>query len=253
MMGPLGRIFGPLRRQLRQRLPRASIDPQKLIPEIGAEEVALIERFRPFTMTSIERQWALISAINYLNRAGIPGALVECGVWRGGNMMLAKQLCLNARTQRRLYLYDTFAGMPEPSEKDVSFAGRPASADYESKKREGHVDWAYASLNDVKQNFERAGLMDGSIAFIAGKVEETLLDPANIPDQIALLRLDTDWYESTKAELEILYPRLIRGGILIIDDYGHWKGARTAFDEYFAGKPVFMSRIDYTARLVVKQ
>jgi O-methyltransferase len=84
-------------------------------------------------------------------------------------------------------------------------------------------------------------------------VEDTLPDQA--PERIALLRLDTDWYASTKHELEQLYPRLAEGGVLIVDDYGHYEGARRAVDEYFraAGEPVLLNRIDFSGRLVIKQ
>jgi hypothetical protein len=90
------------------------------------------------------------------------------------------------------------------------------------------------------------------VNLVKGPVESTI--PATIPDQLAILRLDTDWYESTKHELDHLYPRLVSGGILIIDDYGHWQGARQAVDEYFARqnlKPL-LSRIDYTCRIMIK-
>jgi hypothetical protein len=91
------------------------------------------------------------------------------------------------------------------------------------------------------------------VLFIKGKVEETI--PGTLPKEISLLRLDTDWYESTLHNLVHLYPLLRKGGILILDDYGHWQGARKATDEYFARENIipFLSRIDYTGRLYVKQ
>jgi hypothetical protein len=98
------------------------------------------------------------------------------------------------------------------------------------------------------------GYPSNKIHFIKGPVEETI--PRQMPSpSIALLRLDTDWYESTKHELIHLFPRLSAGGILIIDDYGHWAGARQAVDEYFAGLPekYFFHRIDYSGRLIVKR
>jgi len=88
---------------------------------------------------------------------------------------------------------------------------------------------------------------------VAGAVEDTLPDRA--PMEIALLRLDTDWYASTKHELETLYPRLVSGGVLMLDDYGHWTGCRKAVDEYFAANAPapLLNRIDYTARVATKQ
>ena len=223
-----------------------------LIPEIATADIKMIARYRDFTMTSIERQWALITAIRYLNAARIEGDIVECGVWRGGNMMLAKDLCRDSPVARRFYLYDTFAGMAEPTDDDVSHLERPAHETYSETRRETHTDWAFASLEDVKENFRRAQLLDESVIFVKGKVEETLREEQKQPTRIAMLRLDTDWYESTKIELEVLYPLLVPGGVLIIDDYGHWAGARKAVDEYFENKPVLLNRIDYTARLVVR-
>ena len=90
------------------------------------------------------------------------------------------------------------------------------------------------------------------IHYVKGKVETTI--PEQAPKQISLLRLDTDWYASTKHELENLFPRLSPGGILIIDDYGDWQGARKAVDEYVANHApsLFLSRLDYTGRISVK-
>ena len=226
---------------------------QTLIPEIAPADVEMIARYRNFTLTSIERQWALMSSIRYLNAAGIEGDIVECGVWRGGSMMLAKDLCSDDPISRRIYLYDTFSGMSEPTDDDVSHVERPARETYQATRRDSNTDWADASLEEVQENFRRAQLLDDSVVFVKGKVEETLADKTNQPQRIALLRLDTDWYESTKIELEVLYPRLVPGGVLIIDDYGHWAGARKAVDEYFKNDPVLLNRIDYTARLVVRR
>ena len=93
---------------------------------------------------------------------------------------------------------------------------------------------------------------NNKIRLIKGPVEKTLLNNENLPDKISLLRLDTDFYESTKIELEILYPKVIKGGFLIIDDYGHWKGSRKAVDEYFKNSLPFIHFIDESCRLIVK-
>ncbi len=112
--------------------------------------------------------------------------------------------------------------------------------------------WAYSALEEVKHNLLSTGYPAERISFIKGKVEETI--PLNAPPQIALLRLDTDWYESTYHELVHLFPRLSSGGILIIDDYGHWKGARKAVDKYFSENKLdlLLHRIDYSGRICVK-
>jgi hypothetical protein len=141
--------------------------------------------------------------------------------------------------------------MSEPTAEDKALSGESAEAQLARTGRD-HPLWAVASLEDVKANIASTGYPAEKIHYVKGKVEDTI--PQTIPQRIALLRLDTDWYESTRHELNHLYPLLSRHGLLIIDDYGHWQGARQAVDEYFAGsaQPVFLHRVDYTARLLVK-
>lgn len=213
----------------------------------------IIAKVTPYTMTSLERRASLLGSVDHLVRHGIAGDIVECGVWRGGSMM-AVALALMARgdTSRHLYLYDTFEGMSEPTAEDKSVDGESAQAQLARTTRDATV-WAVAGLDDVQANVWSTGYPRDRIHFVKGKVEDTI--PATLPERIALLRLDTDWYESTRHELTHLYPLLSRNGLLIIDDYGHWQGAKQAVDEYFAQspEPVFLHRVDYTARLVVKR
>lgn len=172
----------------------------------------------------------------------IPGDIVECGVWRGGNIILARQLA----PERTCWLYDTFDGMTPPCLKD----GDKATRQFNRKTKVG-VKHSAVSLPDVRRNLDRFGALDDTkLKFVAGDVRETL--PHTRPERIALLRLDTDWYESTLAELQWLYPLLVTGGILIIDDYGHWPGARRAVDEYFVGQSIDMQTIDYSARMMTR-
>jgi hypothetical protein len=189
-----------------------------------------------------------------VNRRRIPGAIVECGVWRGGSMMaVASTLRSLGSTERDLYLFDTFEGMSPPSAADVDLGGQSAATALAgSSKADAGSYWCYASLEDVQGALAKVGYPADRLHYVKGKVEDTV--PAQAPSQIALLRLDTDWYESTKHELAHLYPRLSSGGVLIIDDYGHWKGSRKATDEFMAATPDFgmLTRIDYTGRLAVK-
>jgi hypothetical protein len=214
-----------------------------------------IRQVRPFTMTSAESLGALVDATRYITAHGIAGAIVECGVWRGGSMMaVALSLRRLGAATRKIYLFDTFEGMPRPAEVDRSQIEGPASRQFARLKRsEDSSDWCRSTIEEVKANMGGTGYPEDQFVLVKGKVEETL--PQGYPGgPIALLRLDTDWYQSTHHELVHLYPLLVPGGILIIDDYGHWEGARKAVDEYFAqlGSPIFLHRIDYTARLVVK-
>ncbi len=209
---------------------------------------------RPYTMTSCERIYQLARAVEYLEKNAIPGAIVECGVWRGGSMMAAALTLLRlGATSREIYLYDTFEGMPPPKSVDVRHDGVAASAILDTRaKSKDDTYWAYASLEDVKANLRSTGYPPERIHYVPGKVEDTL--PQTGPAAIALLRLDTDWYSSTQHELLHLYPRLSPEGVLIIDDYGWWKGQKQAVDEYFAQLPFqpLLQRIDSASRICIK-
>lgn len=202
----------------------------------------------PYTKTGPERIAAMAAALKRIDKRPIPGVVVECGVWRGGNIILARKLSPG----RVCWLYDTFDGMTEPTEIDISRKGNLALKSYRKKIRRGDK-WAAVTVDEVRANLQEMGVLDDAkLRFVVGPVEETLLDEANLPDQIALLRLDTDWYASTKVELEILYPWLVPGGILIVDDYGHWEGSRKAVDEYFGAHGPEKKRIDNSAIRIVK-
>lgn len=208
---------------------------------------------KPFTMTSDERLYALYLATRFVVTAGLAGDFVECGVWQGGSvMMMALVLQSLGVTDRDIYLFDTFEGMTPPSDHDVDAAGIAARDLLARGDRTTNEMWAYAPIDAVRANLRRTGYPMDRFKLVPGDVLETL--PRHAPDTIALLRLDTDWYESTKHELEQLFPRLAPRGALIIDDYGHFQGARRAIDEYLETLPTpyLMHRIDYTARLILK-
>jgi hypothetical protein len=221
-------------------------------PELSAYDRETLAVVRPYTMTSSQRIQALILATRYVVRRGIAGAFVECGVWRGGSMLAAARTLRDAGDQGRdLYLFDTFTGMPAPGPEDVR-AHDGASAAALLKEPGEDQTRAEASLDTVKATMALSGHDSARVHFVAGKVEDTI--PAAAPPHIALLRLDTDWYESTRHELEHLFPRLAVGGVLIIDDYGWWAGARRAVDEYFAAHsaPILLNIIDDTGRIGVR-
>jgi hypothetical protein len=211
-----------------------------------------IEKVRPFTMTSAERISALCHAVRYVTKSKIAGDIVECGVWRGGSTMaIAMTLLAEQDLSRTLHLFDTFEGMPPPTEADRTRLGRTASSLLEESHKSSFI-WAYAPLEEVCTNMAETNYPSERIRFIKGKVEDTI--PKESPDKISILRLDTDWYESTSHELIHLYPKLSIGGVLIIDDYGHWEGARKAVDEYINDNKlhILLNRIDYTGRIAVK-
>jgi len=244
-----------MRRLFRRQIwPEGGADPSGGLPDVSPETRGVIERVRPYTMTSLERIAALCDAVEYVVRYGVPGDFVECGVWRGGSSMAAALTLLRMGiTDARLYLFDTFAGMSEPTAYDTEIAtGKSAAALLARSDPKEGLAWAYAAIDDVRENMAATGYPPENMHLIAGKVEDTL--PQRAPERICLLRLDTDWYESTRHELTHLFPRLAVGGVLIVDDYGHWAGARRAVDEYFAAHNIRMllNRIDYTGRIGVK-
>lgn len=221
-------------------------------PDFDEASIALYRAVQPYTMTSKERVIALRQSVEYIVRCAIPGDIVECGVWKGGSMMAVALSLKEFGAARRLHLFDTYEGMSEPGGVDKTYRGEVAGALMAQNERETSAIWAYGALEEVRKNVLGTGYDPNLVAFVQGKVEDTL--PAHAPESIALLRLDTDWYESTKHELEQLYPRLSVGGVLLIDDYGHWEGARKAVDEYVQEKQlrVLLQRIDYTGRLCIK-
>ena len=201
-----------------------------------------------------ERLFATIMACRHVVEQNIAGDFVECGVWRGGNSIIAADVFKNLCSEKTVWLFDTFAGMTDPTDADVNYLGESAHRKFQERGRDAHNGWCYSPIEEVSANFARAGLLHERIKFVKGDVAQTLSQSESLPEKISVLRLDTDWYESTKVELEMLYPRLSPGGILIIDDYGHWGGARKAVDEYFArtARP-FLQYVDHTARTGVKQ
>jgi hypothetical protein len=211
------------------------------------------ERVLPYTMTGSARIYALLDAVEYLATSKIPGALVECGVWKGGSMMACamalQHLCA---TDRQLYLFDTFAGMPPPTPDDLDHHGNAAASFFARFTSKSRGNWCEAPLREVEFNMAQTGYPPERVSLVEGDVLDTI--PQQAPEQIALLRLDTDWYESTKHELAHLYNRVSPNGVVIIDDYGHWRGAKKAVDEFIAtnGLVCLLHRIDYTARIFVK-
>lgn len=196
-------------------------------------------------MTSPACIEAMTKALKEIDASGVEGDVVECGVWKGGNIILARALS----PHRVCWAYDTFSGMTAPEEIDGSWAKEKfalrSQPGHQSKKSHIPGKWLAIPVDHVKNNLRAFGVFDeAKLSFVSGPVEKTLRDSRNLPDKISLLRLDTDWHSSTKVELEVLYPRLVSGGVLIIDDYGHWQGSRIATDEYFASNPIAFEQID---------
>jgi hypothetical protein len=176
---------------------------------------------------------------------------VECGIWKGGNILGIMEYVYHHKMEnRKIWLYDTFSGMTEPDENDIDFENNKArdvldsNSFYECK----------SPLDEVNQNLKLSKLPNDRLVYIIGDICETLNYENNTPKKISLLRLDTDWYQSTKKEMEVLYPKLVNNGVLIVDDYGHWKGSKKAVDEYLIDNKIQykMEKIDYTGIKIIK-
>lgn len=208
--------------------------------DYSPDDIEIIKSVTPYTMVNHERLHAVINATRYVARNGIPGSIVECGVWKGGCIAAAGLTLKPTGESRDFYLFDTFEGMSKPSEKDRNFLGAQANDTFkQTQLSDDSSDWCRCQIDDVKSNLRQLDLEPEKMKFVKGKVEDTLLTDCP-KDPIALLRLDTDWYESTKAEMDFLFPLLSSGGVLIIDDYGTWQGAREAVDEYMRRNKVKM-------------
>mgnify|MGYP001164907017 CR=1 FL=1 len=219
-----------------------------IIEEINDEQKKLLHNALKFSGVGIIPTWMLINSIKYIYDNKIEGDFVEAGVWQGGNLIIFKELIEKYDLNKKIYGYDTFEGMPEPTAVDVKWNNVSAT---DRAKLKGN-DWCKCSIEDVKKNLLTSLKNLKGISLIKGLVEDTLLVEDNLPKKISLLRLDTDFYESTKVELEILFPRLAKGGILIIDDYGNWKGAKKAVDEYF-NERAFLIYLDHGVRMYINR
>ena len=230
------------------RASKTKITENSFPKDIENEFLEIYEKCQVYTMTSMERMYALYQGTKYVVNAKIPGDFVECGVWRGGSSMLMALTLLKCKdVSRKIFLYDTFEGMSKPIEKDIQIVdGKPALETWQKE----HM--AFSSFNETKTNMLSVGYPENNITFVKGKVENTI--PSMMPFKISLLRLDTDWYETTSHELRHLFPLLSNKGVIIIDDYGHWSGAKEATDKYFFENktPILLNRIDYTGRLGIK-
>jgi hypothetical protein len=248
-------LFAPVHSTLRRfgiQISRISQNVGEDYPiELTEFERDVLTRVKPLTMTSTKRLSGLALAVRYLNENNIVGDFVECGVWAGGSIGATALLGVPDNLSREYWLFDTFTGMTRPGIYD----------ELEAKNRylaTKHADddgstWCEVDKEQVQRNLADIGVDLSNCRFIVGDVSKTLVSQA-LPKKIALLRLDTDWYESTMVELEVLFPKLTVGGVLIIDDYGDWEGSRKAVEEYFRkqkARPLLIP-LDHTGRICIK-
>ena len=255
-MNPILRLLKSLFKKINYDLiKKKPYDVSKNFPEISEFEKELFDICSNYSMTSFDGMFSLMKSLDFIIQNNVDGDFVECGVWKGGNLIMFQKYIEKYTLNKKIYAYDTFEGMSEPAEIDKTFEGESASLQLdklEKKKvdRKKNILVADCSLEEVKNNLKKYTTRT-NLTYIKGKVEDTLINKKNLPNKISILRLDTDWYSSTKKELEILYPLLEKNGILYIDDYGYWQGARKAVDEFFEDKKVTMFKIDFTARMII--
>jgi O-methyltransferase len=195
---------------------------------------------KPYTMTSEERVYSLFDSLEEIRIGNIEGDVIECGIWKGGNILgIMEYFDFYKIYNKKIWLYDTFQGMTNPSGIDEDFEGCKASDILNSVM-------CHSPLDEVKKTLSLSKYPEENIKIVIGDVRESLNSDSNLPKKISVLRLDTDFYDSTKKELEVLYPLLDEKGILIVDDYGHWKGCKKTVDEYFSDKKINTENIDYT-------
>ncbi|WP_440648615.1 TylF/MycF/NovP-related O-methyltransferase [Candidatus Pelagibacter sp. HIMB1521] len=225
------------------------------IVELSNNDNEMIKTISRYSMTPKIRIFTLIQSLKHVNQKNIDGDFVECGVWKGGNIILFKKFLEKEfkNKNKTIYAYDTFEGMTEPTSDDYDLKNnKKASQILKKDKSKKSNSWGVCTIENVKRNIlNETGNLD-NIKFIKGNVEDTLNEEKNLPLKISILRLDTDWYLSTKKELEVMFSRVISGGIIIIDDYGHWSGSKKAVDEFFKDKYVWMHYVDYACRLIIK-
>lgn len=206
----------------------------------------IVQLCEPYTMISTERLLQNIRSIDHVQTSKIPGDIVEIGVWKGGSMLaMIKQYETYGETSRDFHLYDTFSGMTPPSNYDKDTNGTLATRlmSHPGVKAE-------CSLGEVQSNLSKHATYDTArVHYHKGDIRTNTV----YPDAIAVLRLDTDFYDSTKHELEHFYPLVSDGGIVMIDDYGHWLGCRKAVDEFLQVHPeITLTPIDYTGVYFIK-
>lgn len=202
----------------------------------------IIEICKKYSMISEERFKNNINSVKKIQKKNILGDIVEIGVWKGGSLLsMILEYEKYQENNRTFHLYDTFSGMTDPTVHDKDLWNNQAELllKYDGTK---DVIKAAAGLEEVKANISNYTKYE-KIQYHQGDI----LKNEYYPDKIAILRLDTDWYESTKFELDNFYDKVSVGGIIIVDDYGHWQGCKQAVDEFLAKHPkIKIKKTDYT-------
>lgn len=219
------------------------------VAEMNSTEKKIIDKTEKFINASIPNRWAIIQSLKYIKKNKIGGDIVETGIFHGGGLILINYTLKYLKLKKKIWGYDTFEGAPKINLKKDSYLGKKKRDQIDSNENKNTE--LYLSIDDVKENLLNNGFKNLP-KLIKGDTKKVLKLKKNLPDKISFMRLDTDYYESTLNELKVLFPKLTKRGVLIIDDYGHHTGCRKAVDEYFKNKKIWLIRIDYTSRLIIK-
>jgi len=200
----------------------------------------LYRQVRGHTMCSVARLRGLHEALKWVAASRLDGDVVECGCARGGSAALLALTLRQLGEQRNLWLFDTFEGLPAPSVDDP-----------DREIAELYTGSCLGQLDEVRDSFHAWGIANG-VQFVKGLFQDTI--PQSTIGPIALLHIDGDWYDSVKVCLEELYDKVVPGGIIQFDDYGYWKGARKAVDEFFMQRKISvrLKKLDYSGRSLQK-
>ncbi len=224
----------------------------KFIKEIPLKDffnpskLVLFKKIYPYTMVDSKRLSNIYDLSELIEKNRVDGVFVECGVWKGGCAAIMGSVSKRARSNRKIWLFDSFEGLPEPTTEDGKIA-----KDYSQNRASGRlktIDKCVGPLNDVKEIFfDILKINQDNVVIKKGWFQDTLPKARNEIGQISVLRLDGDWYESTKCCLDNLYDNVIVGGYIVVDDYGHWEGCKKAIDDFFMKRNIKtdLIKIDY--------
>jgi O-methyltransferase len=186
----------------------------------------LILQVKPVhTMVRNRSLMTLYRMVRYVNHISLPGAIVECGVWKGGSSAMMAAACRDSATQRDIWLFDSFEGLPPPSKLD----GTVEQKHYFKGMNKG-------SIESVQHIFRKLRLPLERVHFVKGWFEQTI--PSAEVGAIAVLHIDADWYESVSLVLHQLYDRVVPGGYVILDDYGYWPGCDRAVHDFLDARAI---------------
>ncbi|MDP3726503.1 MAG: TylF/MycF/NovP-related O-methyltransferase [bacterium] len=198
---------------------RALFSPAKL---------SILKTVAPYTLlgySALENAYDLAEDVE---KKGLSGSFVECGTWKGGAAATMAAVAHRYGNQRKTWYFDSFEGMPEPTQEDKKGEGKRGGTE------DLTGDMLKASISDVEEViFEKLKLPRENNIIVKGWFQDTLPEKKREIGPIAILRLDGDWYESTKVCLEELYDQVVSGGYVIVDDYGAWAGCKKAVHEFF--------------------